>query len=233
MNKVTSLAIASLFTLAFLAACQQQQVRQPTAAPPVPAVDTKGAARYDVDGTASTIHVLVYRAGAAARMGHNHVVSSKELRGTLYLQNELSRSRIELVLPVATFAVDEPQARAAEGQDFATEVPQDAREGTRRNLLRSEVLDAEHYPEIKLQSVTIAGTRAQPKLTMRITIKNASRDIPVGASVQESAGTIRVKGEFALKQTDFGITPFSVALGALQVQDELNIKFSILCRHQQ
>ena len=222
--------------LAALAACQSKPVRPPPSAPSAPAVpkiDVSGATRYQIDSAASDVHVLVYRAGAAARMGHNHVVSSKDVRGMVYLQKEFSRSHIELSLPVEKFVVDDPKARATEGDDFAAEVPQDARESTRRNLLRTEVLDAEHYAEIKLQSVRVAGTRARPELTLRITIKDTARDVPVVANVAESGDALKINGEFAVKQTDFGITPFSVALGALQVQDQLRIRFSIVCRHQQ
>jgi hypothetical protein len=31
-----------------------------------------------------------------------------------------------------------------------------------------------------------------------------------------------------LRQSDLGLTPFSVMLGALQVQDEMHIKFKIV-----
>ena len=41
------------------------------------------------------------------------------------------------------FEVDLPEARANAGVEFAAPVPDDARAGTRRNMLRAEVLDAE------------------------------------------------------------------------------------------
>ena len=51
-------------------------------------------------------------------------------------------------LPVASLTVDEAELRAAQGVDFAADVPDSAREGTRRNMLGPAVLDAEHYPQI-------------------------------------------------------------------------------------
>jgi polyisoprenoid-binding protein YceI len=215
-----------------LAACQSKIVKPPPPTAPLPATDVAGATRYKVDSTASTVHILVYRGGAVARMGHNHVVSSNDLRGTVFLQPEFTRSRIELELPVATLIVDDAKSRSTEGADFAAEVPQDAREGTRRNLLRSEVLDAEHFPTITLQSLAIGGTRARAELAMRMTIRNVARDVPVIALVRQDGKSLTASGEFAIKQSDFGITPFSVGLGALQVVDQLKIKFSIVCRQQ-
>jgi len=216
-----------------LCACQTKSVRPPSAPSTTPNVDTTGATRYQVDAAASDVHILAYRAGAMARLGHNHVISSKDVGGTLFLQEDLKRSHVALTLPVASLVVDDAKSRSTEGEDFSAEVPQDARDGTRRNLLRPEVLDGDRFAKIALQSVAVAGTRARPELTMRITIKDVSRDVPLTATLQERDGAITVSGEFAIKQTDFGITPFSVALGALQVQDQLKIKFSIVCRKQQ
>jgi len=215
-------------------ACQTKPAHPPSIAPTkAPAFDTTGASRYQIDSAASKVHILVYRAGAMARLGHNHVISSKAVSGTLFLQDNFTRSHVELTMPVASLVVDDAQTRSVEGEDFSAEVPQDARDGTRRNLLRPDVLDGEHFPKIELQSIAIAGTRARPELTMRITIKKVARDVPVAATLQEQNAVITVAGDFAIKQTDFGITPFSVGLGALQVQDQLRIKFSIVCRKQQ
>ena len=220
-----------------MSACQPQVVRSTNALRPfavaMVASDTTDAFRYRVDTAASAVHILVYRAGALARLGHNHVVSSKDVTGAVYLNKELARSSVEIRLPVATLVVDDATARSQEGEAFAADVPSDAREGTRRNLLSAAVLDLEHYPTITLQSVAIAGTRSNPNLTMRITIKDVARDVPLAVVVRKQGERIEASGEFEIKQSDFGITPFSVALGALQVQDRLRIRFSIVCTQQQ
>jgi polyisoprenoid-binding protein YceI len=211
------------------AACQPKTLRPPVTTPPVaPTTDTAGAVRYSIDSAASVVHILVYRAGTMARFGHNHVISSRNVTGEVLLHNELNRSQVALTVPVESLIVDEPQSRATEGDDFKAEVPQDARDGTRRNLLRTEVLDVEHFPTITLQSIAISGTRSNPSLLMRITIKGISRDIVTLATTQEQAGKFSAAGEFAIQQTEFGITPFSVGLGALQVQDRLQIKFKLV-----
>ncbi|HTE43313.1 MAG TPA: YceI family protein [Steroidobacteraceae bacterium] len=194
--------------------------------------DISGATVYKIDGAASDVHILVYKGGAMARLGHNHVLSSKEVHGALYLQSNLSNSMFELTLPVASLQVDDPAARAREGEDFAAEVPQDARDGTRRNLIRPDVLDLEHYPTISLRSMSVSGTRAAPTLTVRVSLKGTARDVIVPTKMVEAGKQLTVTGEFKIKQTEFGMTPFSVALGALQVLDELRVKFSIVCRQQ-
>jgi hypothetical protein len=44
-----------------------------------------GAAVYRIDPQKSDIHLLVYRDGALSTFGHNHVVSLKDLKGTIHL----------------------------------------------------------------------------------------------------------------------------------------------------
>ena len=231
-----AVGILTVLALVGLSACQPKAVR-PTPAPSSTSaptdIDTAGAIRYQVDSAASEVHILVYRSGAMARLGHNHVLSSNQVTGQILLHSDLAHSHVQLSLPVASLTVDDPKIRATEGEEFAAEVPQEAREGTRRNLLRAEVLDAEHFPTIALQSVAVAGKRETPSLIMRVTIKGVSRDVVVVASVEEQKNLLLAEGEFTIQQSDFGMTPFSVGLGALQVQDKLRVRFSIKCRQQQ
>jgi hypothetical protein len=54
-----------------------------------------------------------------------------------------------------------------------------------------------------------------------------SRDVQVPVKMAVEGGKLTASGEFDILQTEFGIKPFSVALGALEVQDKLHIKFNI------
>ena len=74
----------------------------------------------------------------------------------------------------------------------------------------------------------MAGTLQAPQVTASITIKDASRDVEVPVKVAVEGAKLTASGEFDVLQTEFGIKPFSVALGALEVQDRLHIKFTII-----
>jgi len=188
------------------------------------------ATRYRIDGPASQLHVLVYRAGALARLGHNHVLSTEQLSGAVIIDPQLERSQLMLDLPVDSFIVDSPAERAQEGEDFSAEVPPEAREGTRVNLLREEVLDGAKFPTITLRAIKIAGTHHEPVLTVNVVIKGATRQLEVPVKMSYGDKSVTARGEFAVKQTEFGMTPFSVGMGALQVRDELRIRFRIVAR---
>jgi len=42
--------------------------------------------------------------------------------------------------------------------------------------------------------------------------------------------TLEVDGEMPLKQTDIGLTPFTLFGGALRVEDEMKVRFHIVAR---
>lgn len=217
-----------------LAACPRP-VRPPSPPAPVPApgepsppANMKGAAIYQLDSSASELQVLVYRGGALARLGHNHVMSSKSVSGRVWLQPQFENSGFDLSFPVAELIVDDADARRAAGADFPPDIVAADKEGTRKNMLGAEVLDAERYPRIEVKSAKVAGSLQAPEVTARITIKAVSREVAVPVSVELEGNRLDARGEFEILQTDFGIQPFSAALGALEVKDRLQVRFKLV-----
>lgn len=205
--------------------------RPPTEpSPAVGAPDVRGAAVYSIDSQASNVQIHVFRGGTLARLGHNHVMTSEHVTGRVWVQPALERSGFELSFPVAQLIVDDAKERAAAGSDFPGEIPDDDREGTRKNMLRADVLDAERYPEISLRSVKLSGTQQRPQIIARIKIKEVSQDVTIPASVTIEGSRLTATGEFDIRQSSFGIKPFSIALGALEVVDELHVKFVLVAQ---
>ena len=206
----------------------------------VPGKETGGAAAtsaphlgrpYDVVASDSLLTILVYRAGALAKAGHNHVIASHDLSGTIYVPADVMRTSFEIHLPVGGLTVDEASLRAKEGGDFSAEVPDSAKEGTRRNMLGEALLNAEQSAEIILRSERLeAGTDGQLQAHVQAEVRQTPHSLVVPVRYEMSATEVVVSGELPLKQTDLGLTPFSALLGALQVQDEMLVKFRIVAR---
>ena len=178
-----------------------------------------GAAVYAVDPSASLIAVTVRRAGLMARLGHDHVVASRTLAG--YVSPEAGRADVSFRVDQMT--VDEPQLLRDAGIDKQPS-PQ-AVEGTRTNMLGS-VLDAQRYPTVTLH----AQQQADGRLSVAVTLHGATRSLALPATVRIDAAQVVASGTARLKQTDFGITPFSVGGGLLSVQDELEVRYHIVAR---
>jgi polyisoprenoid-binding protein YceI len=187
---------------------------------------------YEVVGSESLLTVRVYRAGALARAGHNHIVASHHLAGTVYVPKDLARASFELEVPVAELTVDEAELRAAAGADFAADVPDSAKEGTRRNMLGAAVLDAEHYPQISLrsQNLDVEGEHLMAQVEVRI--RDQVRSFKTAVSYTLGANELLAEGALPLKQSELGLAPFTALLGALQVQDEMQLQFRIVARTQ-
>jgi polyisoprenoid-binding protein YceI len=224
-----SLKVSLLPLLVLLTACGQPL------APPAPpasgpaagqdayrAAAAAGAAVYAVDPEASLLTVTVRRAGLMARLGHDHVVASHTLAG--YAAPGLGRADVEF--HVDRLTVDEPQLRRAAGLD--TQPSPQAVEGTRNNML-GPVLDAQRYPVVGLH----AERSGHGPLRVAVTLHGVTRSLEVPAAVQVDATVVVADGTARLKQTDFGITPFSVGGGLLAVDDELLVRYHIVARRWQ
>ena len=194
---------------------------------PVPGIDP-GAYRgraaadagvYAVDPQASLVAVTVRRAGLMARLGHDHVVASRTLTG--HVAPDAGRADLSFRLDQMT--VDEPQLLRDAGIDRQPS-PQ-AVEGTRTNML-GPVLEAERYPVVTLH----ARRQADGRLNVAVTLHGVTRSLTLPATVRIDAAQVSASGTARLKQTDFGITPFSVGGGLLSVQDELEVRYHIVAR---
>ena len=227
----------TLFLACALSACPTRPPPPPAqvhAAPPPPTAPHVGRP-YDIAAAESLLTVRVYRGGTLASAGHNHLIASHTLVGTVYVPGDLTQSSIELHLAVAELTVDEPALRAGEGGgDFQGEVPQSARDGTRRNMLGPAVLDAAEYPEVVLRSERLepadASAPGSVVAWLDAQVRDQHRTISVPLRYELAGDTLTLTGETALRQGELGLTPFTALMGALAVQDEMRVRFRIVAR---
>ncbi len=235
-NKLTAaLSIALLLVGCNLPAARPHKVSPVQAAPPAaPATLAPGPgtapqrAVYRIDPARSELRLLVFRAGPMALLGHDHVIVNRALAGWVHLGGGSSAASFRLEIPAAAFAVDEPQARSAEGPEFAEQISEDARQGTRRNMLGDALLDAQNHPLIIVQSVGIEGSEPGLAAIVSITAGGHESKQRIAFMVARSATELDATADFQLRQSLLGLTPFSVMMGALQVQDEFRVKLELV-----
>lgn len=196
-------------------------------AAPAPAAPAS-AAVYVVDAPRSEVRILTFRAGPLARLGHSHVLISRDVTGRVTLPEQDAPSTFELEVPVATLAVDEPAARSEEGDEFASVPSATDVEGTRRNLLGPQVLDAAAFPVVRVTGSAANGGPADYVVAARLEVRGRATPLEIPVRVQRTGSELVARGEFRVAQSALGLTPFSVALGALQVRDELVVRFRIV-----
>jgi polyisoprenoid-binding protein YceI len=165
-----------------------------------------------------------------ASAGHNHVVASHTLTGTIWVDPaQPLATTFEVHLPVEQLTIDEPGLREAlRRDDFPAEVPETARAGTRRNMLGEALLDASQHAEIVLRSAGLKpGAAGEVLATVLAKVRGQDHLIHATVRYEIGSGDLRMRGQLALKQSDLGLTPFSAFLGAIAVQDEMQVSFDL------
>jgi polyisoprenoid-binding protein YceI len=183
-----------------------------------------------IDSSASEVHWRIYKAGAFARFGHNHVVSIAEPSGTIEVAPDLSDSVFELTFDVAQLSIDDPQLRARYGEDFeSVPTPEDIA-GTRTNMLTEQVLNGEVYPSISVKGTDLSGLGEDQTIVLTISLLGRSVEITVPVTVSFEESGLHARSQFRLMHEDLGMEPFSVMMGALQVAPEIDFTVDILAR---
>jgi hypothetical protein len=189
-----------------------------------------GTTEYLVDTASSEVNILVYSDGPLARVGHNHVMTSRSVQGHISVSRASPRVAFDLSFPVEELIVDDPPERIAAGNDFPLNLTPADRAGTRKNMLGPAVLDAQRFPFISLRSLSVSGTLQNPHFSVLVTIRNVSRETSVDAQLTLVDSRLTATGEFDIRQSDFGIEPFSVAFGALRIDDRLHVSFALVAQ---
>ncbi|MGE0582193.1 MAG: YceI family protein [Steroidobacteraceae bacterium] len=226
---------AAMLAALCLAGCPAARRAAPPSAPGTPPVGAAppaaGATRYRVVSDESSVIVLAYRGGALASLGHNHVIASKALTGVIDLREPLTASGFELRLPVATFTVDDAPLRSGRGPEFAPAVPESAREGTRRNMLGEALLDAGRFPQIVAHAVALTGGPRRFEARVELEVRGERHVIEAPVQVdRHGADRLRVTARFPVTQGALGLAPYSVMLGALRVEDRLDVEVDLSAR---
>jgi hypothetical protein len=182
----------------------------------------RGMPVYAVDPALSLVVIEVRRAGTLAQLGHDHVVASHDARGYV----APAAGRADLYVRLDRLAVDERDLRAE--AHFDSQPPEEAIAGTRENMLRKLDADAHPYAIIGVRGVDTDASGSWINATLAL--NGTERAMRIPAQIVLTTAELNVTGGVTVQQTSFGITPYSILAGALQVQDEVSIRFRIHAR---
>lgn len=168
--------------------------------------------------------------------GHDHAVVGRLTRGLLRPGNGGSLGGLEFDLK--SFVADTREAREAIGLPGETDA--DTQRQVTDNLRSPAVLHVEKFPTATFQVVSLQQTGGSPAngetagteptgpeqawlLKGNFTLHGTTRLVEIPVKTRETNGWTHLTGRFTIKQTDYGIRPFSKAFGAVGVADELTI----------
>lgn len=188
---------------------------------------------FKLDAAASTLSVHVFRAGRAAALGHNHVLQAPALQGwALVTPAALGQTQMELLFRLDELQLDAPAQRARLGPGWASELSPAAVAATRSNMLGAAGLQADQYPWVRLRAVRLVGELPKLAVQVEIELHGQSRSQWLALEAKLDGQRLSARGALVLRQSDFGLTPFSVGAGLLAVADELLVEFELVARPQ-
>jgi len=187
-----------------------------------------GGKLFALDPKKSTVRIYAFRSGRFAKLGHNHVLSAPQFTGFFYLPRDTANARFDLEFRLDELEIDNPAIRARSGKAFASELSPEAISGTREHMLGDDNFQAHRFPFVRIQSLQISGEAPKFAAKIQLTMHGQLREIWVPLNVEGLPDRLAVSGSFVLRQTDFGVQPFSILGGQLAVQDEVLIEFQLI-----
>jgi polyisoprenoid-binding protein YceI len=163
----------------------------------------------EIDSAHSTITVRVYKSGFLSAFGHNHEIQAPIQSGEVKESGDLS----------VVLRVDAHKLRVLD-----PEASESTRAQIQETMLGPQVLDADRFPEIRFQSTEIEPRGLEHWIVHgNLTLHGRERPVSFEVVLKEN----HYRGSVPLKQTDFGMTPVTVAGGTVKVKDELKVEFEI------
>ena len=192
-------------------------------------LEKSGGRVFTLAPSLSAIKIYVFRAGTAAMLGHNHVLSSPQFSGFIYLpKDNITAARFDLEFRLDQLEIDRPENRANLGSAFSSVPSAGTIKRTRDHRLGESNLQADRFPFVRIHSVQIAGEIPKIAANVQVELHGQQREMWLPLSVAGLPGQLSASGSLVLRQSDFGIQPYSVLGGFLAVQDELVIEFSLV-----
>ncbi|WP_339733508.1 YceI family protein [uncultured Gimesia sp.] len=176
----------------------------------------------EIDTKTSRVYTFVGKTG----FGHEHAVIGEIKAGSLNLGARSNAGKI--VFDMTTWKADTAEARKYIGLKGATSAS--TQKDVNANMLGSSVLNVRKYPTATFEITSAVPVKQNAptgksfyQLDGKFTLHGVTRNQRLIAEVTEKKHQNHVRTSFTIKQTHFGITPYSKAFGAVGITDELKI----------
>lgn len=189
----------------------------------VPALAAETRATYVINASKSKIEIHVAKDGFLKAFGHDHLVAATKFSGEVHLNaGKKEDSSVSFVADANALRVIDP----GESEKDRNEV--------QATMLGEQVLNVTRYSKIEFSSTAVdvsssANGRSELQVTGTLSLHGAQKPVTLPVHLQiASNGTLTCDTEVSLLQSDFGITPYKAAGGAVKVKDKLKLTFHIV-----
>ena len=159
-------------------------------------------------------------------LGHDHAIEGRLMGGVIQLGAQQNAG--SLVFDMTSYRADTAAARKYIG--LAGTTSPSTQQQTNTNMLGASVLDVRKYPTstFVIDSALLIPGKSRDghpryKLAGNFTLHGTTRPLAMNAEVIQEQDRLHLRGGFNINQTNFGITPFKKAFGAVGVADQMTI----------
>ncbi len=170
---------------------------------------------WNLDQSDGELLVRTGVAGRAARMGHRLTIAMTRWRATVSWAGA-EPAAAELVVDVDSF-----QVLRGEGGVKGLSVPEKAL--VKSNALKS--LGAGSYPQIRYTADTIEKIGNGYRLAGTLQVRGKSHQHVIELRTEDSGDAWRMSAESSVRQSDYGVKPYSLLMGSVRVADEVAVSF--------
>jgi polyisoprenoid-binding protein YceI len=164
---------------------------------------------YDLGPDTGTLLVKTKRAGAAAVAGHDLTIEVTSWNATLDVAADPRAIALE---------ADARSLRVREGTGGIQKLGEDDKDGIRRTI-EEEVL---RHPVIEFRSSAVDAGTGSGRLNVRGDLQLAGKVAPITFELILGEDG-RLIGSATVKQTAWGIKPYSALFGTLKVADQVEV----------
>jgi hypothetical protein len=217
-GRVRTAVVAGILVACTAATDTHAQTTQPGETQPPQKVWVPG----EVHPGNTRIYVHVFKTG----LGHEHAVVGRVKDGVIHLGATQNAGRV--VADLTSFVADLEYARKLLGLPGETDA--ETQKKVNANMLGQEVLDVLQFPTAT-GTITSARLLQQPStnglpqylLEGELAFHGVTKKMSVVAEAAEQNGWVRLRGHVSLRQSDFGMKPFTAMLGTIGVADQLEL----------
>jgi len=178
--------------------------------------------KFTIDPAASRFTVQAFVTGMLSAFGHSPTMSIRDFDGQLsFIPESFEKAQLRMTLKTTSL-----------------EVLDDMKNDDRRQLVQkmnAEVLEIDRFQTAEYTSNGIIVQKTNngalsAHMDGDLAFHGVTHRQAIDARVAEMGSTLRISGEFSLRQSDYGIKPVSFAGGMLRLKDELKFKFELMAR---
>jgi polyisoprenoid-binding protein YceI len=154
--------------------------------------------------------------GRAAKIGHRLKIAMTAWRAAVWWAAG-EPAAVELTVDVASLEV-------LRGEGGVTPLSGPEKVIVRSNALKS--LDADQFPQVRFRADDIEKAREGYRLTGTVEIHGRARSRVIDLRVEDLGDAWRMSCEAVVCQSEFGVKPYSLLLGAIKVVDDVTVSFT-------